>query len=188
MLAAIKLRDYKQAQALWLRLTDNVQKDAPASRLARLLGVELKLAQNDGAGALRLLQSGESVQAKASRAELFLAAQAQLQLNPTAPATEVRARPVSGLAATTQSLQTWVADHPTDAQAWQLLSSSYAAEGLTLSSIRAPGGSQCRPVGLPRRAEPFQNSAGMGAQRRRWHRPLRGIHRRHPHPAGGITG
>jgi len=137
MLAAMKLRDYKQAQALWSRLTDNVQKDAPASRLARLLGVELKLAQNDGAGALRLLQSGESAQTKPSRAELFLAAQAQLKLNPAVPATEARARPASGLAATTQGLQTWVADHPTDAQAWQLLSSIYAAEGLTLSSIRA---------------------------------------------------
>ena len=41
------------------------------------------------------------------------------------------------MATTTQRLQTWVALHPRDAQAWQLLSSAYAAQGRTLSSIRA---------------------------------------------------
>ena len=140
-LAAMKLRDFQEAQTLWTRLTDNVQKDAPASRLARLLGVELKLAQTDGAGALRLLQGGENPTAKASRAELFLAAQAQLQLSTAPPSDEASTRPPastsSTLVTTTQALQTWVADHPNDAQAWQLLSSSYAAEGRTLSSIRA---------------------------------------------------
>lgn len=140
-LAAMKLRDFKQSQALWTRLTDNVQKDAPASRLARLLGVELKLAQADGAGALLLLQSSESPAAKASRAELFFAAQAQLQLSTVSASADANARPPasagSTLVTTTQALQTWVADHPNDAQAWQLLSSAYAAEGRTLSSIRA---------------------------------------------------
>ena len=140
-LAAIKLRDFQEAQTLWTRLTDNVQKDAPASRLARLLGVELKLAQTDGAGALRLLQAGENATAKTSRAELFLAAQAQLQLSTAPPSGEASTRPPastsSTLVTTTQALQTWVANHPNDAQAWQLLSSSYAAEGRTLSSIRA---------------------------------------------------
>jgi predicted Zn-dependent protease len=57
---------------------------------------------------------------------LFFAAQAQLALGAS-----------TALTATTQSLQTWVADHPRDAQAWQLLSSAYAAQGRTLSSIRA---------------------------------------------------
>lgn len=138
-LAAIKLRDYKEAQVLWTRLTDNVRQDGAASRLARLLGVELKLAQSDGAGALRLLQSGESTVTKPSRAEMFLAAQAQLQLSstPGASATGTPSTTSGSLAATTQALQTWVADHPNDAQAWQLLSSTYAAEGRTLSSIRA---------------------------------------------------
>ncbi len=138
-MAAMKLRDYKEAQALWTRLTDTVQKDAPAARLARLLGVELKLAQTDGAGALRLLQGGENAQSKASRAELFLAAQAQLQLSTASPSNDAAARPPasSTLVTTTQALQTWVADHPSDAQAWQLLSSTYAAQGRTLSAIRA---------------------------------------------------
>jgi predicted Zn-dependent protease len=45
--------------------------------------------------------------------------------------------PSSAVSPITQSLQAWVADHPRDAQAWQLLASAYAAEGRTLSSIRA---------------------------------------------------
>ena len=139
-LAAIKLRDYKEAQAVWTRLTDNVRQDAPASRLARLLGVELKLAQADGAGALRILQSDERAMTKPSRAEMFFAAQAQLQLSTVSQQGVSVGTPAAiggSLAATTQALQTWVADHPNDAQAWQLLSSTYAAEGRTLSSIRA---------------------------------------------------
>lgn len=140
-LAATRLRDYKAAQTLWQRLTDSVRKDAPASRLARLLGVELKLAQADGAGALRLLQANDSapVNKLTSRPELFLAAQAQLQMGAAVAAADAGARAGSsnGLATMSQNLQTWVADHPRDAQAWQLLSSTYAAEGRTLSSIRA---------------------------------------------------
>lgn len=138
-LAATKLRDFKAAQTLWQRLTDSVRKDVPASRLARLLGVELRLAQADGVGALRLLQGADGIASgkTSSRAELFLAAQAQLHIGAVAPAAGVVARQANGLAAMSQQLQTWVADHPRDAQAWQLLSSTYAAEGRTLSSIRA---------------------------------------------------
>ena len=140
-LAAVKLRDYKDAQAQWSRLSDSVRTDPVASRLARLLGVELKLAQGDGAAALTLLHSEAKPREKTSRAELFLAAQAQVQLGAAGPAAAGAAadqqRPASSLAATTQQLQTWVADHPRDAQAWQLLSSTYAAEGRTLSAIRA---------------------------------------------------
>ena len=36
----------------------------------------------------------------------------------------------------------WVADHPRDAQAWQLLSSAYAAQGQTLRAIRADAETQ----------------------------------------------
>ena len=135
-LAAIKLRDYKDAQTQWTRLVDSVRNDVVASRLARLLGAELKLAQGDGAAALTLLQGGTKLQDKPSRAELFLAAQAQVQLGAAGSASG-QPRPAGSLTATTQQLQTWVADHPRDAQAWQLLSSTYAAEGRTLSSIRA---------------------------------------------------
>lgn len=139
-LAAIKLRDYKEAQTQWTRLSDSVRNDPVASRLARLLGAELRLAQGDGAAALALLQSGAKPQDKSTRAELFLTAQAQLQqgvAGSTTVASTPGKGPASGLTAITKQLQTWVADHPRDAQAWQLLSSTYAAVGRTLSSIRA---------------------------------------------------
>ncbi len=125
-LAAIKLRDYKEAQALWMRLSDGVRSDEAASRLARLLGVELQLAQNDGVAALRLLQSDRRTAEKLSRAELFYVAQARLQLGSK-----------EAMASITQNLQAWVAEHPRDAQAWHWLASAYEAESRTLSAIRA---------------------------------------------------
>jgi len=140
-MAAMKLRDFAQAHKLWQRLGEKVHADPAASRLARLLGVELMLAQNDGAGAVRLLQDGvDSAAASTSnRAELFLAAQAQLQIatKEGAAANSTGATPGHSLAGVTQNLQTWVAIHPRDAQAWQLLASVYGAQKRTLSSIRA---------------------------------------------------
>jgi len=134
-LAALKLRDFDQAKTLWKRLSDQVRTDAAASRLARWLGAELVLAQGDGTGALRLLAEKGLAQESngkprtdranqtSSRAELFLRVRAHLQ---------------AGLAAqSTQPLQSWLTDHPRDAQAWQLLSSAYTAQGRTLGAIRA---------------------------------------------------
>jgi predicted Zn-dependent protease len=123
-LAAIKLRDFTEAQLQWVRLGEQVRGDAAAARLARLLGVELMLAKGDSVRALELLNGGQGATAKSNRAELFLGAQAHLQTR-------------SGLDTLTQNLRVWVAAHPRDAQAWQLLSSAYAGQGRTLSSIRA---------------------------------------------------
>jgi len=133
-LAAIKQRDFGAALALWARLGQAVRDDAAASPMVRLLGAELWLAQGDGKQALALLQDvpgakslGKDADTGAaparSRAELLLWAQAAVQSG--------QARVV------TQALQTWVADHPRDAQAWQLLSSAHAAQRQVLSSIRA---------------------------------------------------
>ena len=138
-MAAMKSREFAQAQALWLRLNDTVHSDAPAARLAHMLGVELRLAQEDAAGALRLLQSDGKAHAAASRVELLYAAEAQIQLAAHGPAASAGTGVAGkdGLAAISQDLQTWVTEHPRDAQAWQLLSGTYAAQGRTLSSIRA---------------------------------------------------
>jgi predicted Zn-dependent protease len=57
------------------------------------------------------------------RPEVLLAAQAQVQ----------GGRP----AAASQRLQTWVALHPRDASAWQLLGTAYTAQNQTLRAIRA---------------------------------------------------
>jgi predicted Zn-dependent protease len=57
-----------------------------------------------------------------TRAELLLRVQAQQNSE-------------AGLA--TQSLQTWLADHPRDAGAWQQLATIYAAQGRVVGAIRA---------------------------------------------------
>ena len=136
-LAAVKLRDFVQARAVWARLNDSAPKDAAAARLVRLLGVELALADDDSERAAKLLKSAEGSQATVSRVELFYAAQAQLKLSTPTAGAKTGPKSATALATTTQSLQTWVAGHPRDAHAWQLLSSAYAAQGHTLRSIRA---------------------------------------------------
>ena len=120
--AAAKLRDFGAAQDLCGRLNTLAAFDPAPNRLVRLLRAELALAQGEGARALEWLSAPVSKVA-VGRADLFLRAQASLQ---------TRTLPVI-----TQQLQTWVSDHPKDAQAWQLLASAYAAQGRTLGAIRA---------------------------------------------------
>ena len=36
-----------------------------------------------------------------------------------------------------QDVRTWLADHPHDAQAWQLLASAYGAQGRTVAAVQA---------------------------------------------------
>ncbi|MEY3447243.1 MAG: hypothetical protein RIR45_1998 [Pseudomonadota bacterium] len=124
-LAALKLRDYGAAQLHLTRLGEAVRGDPAAARLVRLLGAELAIAQNKGAQALGLLSASgpQTAGLGTSRAELVLTAQASLQ--------------GGSLASAAQALQTWLAAHPRDAQAWQLLSSVNAAQGRTVAAVRA---------------------------------------------------
>lgn len=128
-LAASILRDFAQAGSLHAQLVALVRSDEEAARLARLLGAELALAAGDARRALGWLAPGgggaasTGASAPATRPALFLSAQAM-----------ARTGQASGAA---QQLQSWVATHPRDAQAWQLLSSAYAAQGKTLSAVRA---------------------------------------------------
>ena len=123
-LAALKLRDYAGATALWSRLDAALRSDAAAAPYARWLRAELWLAQGNGASALATLQvKPPNEAASRTRTELFLFAQAATQAGQAALAT--------------QDLQTWVADHPGDAQAWQLLSNAYVAQRRVIAAIRA---------------------------------------------------
>jgi len=117
--AAGKLRDFSTAQTLVTRLQALVSADPPARRLSNLLSAELALMAGQPAQALQILQGMPG-----GRAALFLQAQAGTLI-------------VSQRAQVTQSLQTWLADHPRDAQGWQLLASAYGAQGKTLSAVRA---------------------------------------------------
>lgn len=119
-LAASRLRSLDQTDALGQRLREATRNDAQAARQVRLLLAEIALVRGNAAQAL--VELGPQWSSR-SRAELFLAVQAQLALG--------RADTAS------QSLQTWVADNPGDAQAWQWLARAAAAQGRTVASIRA---------------------------------------------------
>lgn len=115
-LAAAKLRDLPLTQSLLKRLEATVASDPPAQDLKRLLAVEIQLLQGNPAQALALTPSLKP----GSRAAVFYTAQAATQ---------------SGVPQT-QGLQDWVATHPRDAQAWQLLAHAYHAQGRVISAIR----------------------------------------------------
>ena len=118
-LAALKLREFTAAQAAWSRLDVLTRGDAAAARTTALLGAELALAQAQPARVQPLLQGAADM----GRAALFLRAQADIALG--------KAEAVA------QALQTWLADHPRDAQAWQWLAQANAAQGKAVAGIRA---------------------------------------------------
>ncbi|MCM2252593.1 MAG: M48 family metalloprotease, partial [Ramlibacter sp.] len=120
-LASSKLRDPAAAR-LAAKLAATAAGDAQAARLAGLLAAEIALAAGNAAPGADL--DG----AAGARPELLLGAQARV---------------ASGRAAeAAQRLQTWVALHPRDAQAWQLLAAAYTAQGQTLRAIRAEAEAQ----------------------------------------------
>lgn len=125
-LAANRLRDFANARVYLDRLTVLVRPDERAARLSHLLAAEMALAAGDAPRAAAVFNA-----AAVHRPELFLGAQVAAQTGQSAPAGEVA-----------QRLQVWVAAHPRDAQAWQLLSSAYAAQGQTLRAIRADAETQ----------------------------------------------
>jgi predicted Zn-dependent protease len=120
-LAASLLRDFAQASLLLGKLQPLARDNPQAAQQARLLGAELALAAGDARLARERLavKPGEL----ASRPVLFLWSQAMTQ---SGQASQVA-----------QQLQAWVALRPNDAQAWQLLSAAYAAQGLRLRALRA---------------------------------------------------
>ncbi|RYX94550.1 MAG: peptidase M48 [Comamonadaceae bacterium] len=122
-LAQDRLRDFSAARDLVAKLTALTGSDPRAARLARLLAAEIALDAGEPARAAALVNG-----ASADRPEVMLWSQARMRSG----------KPED----VAQRLQTWVAQNPRDASAWQLLSSAYAAQGLALRSIRAAAESQ----------------------------------------------
>jgi len=142
-LAAALLRDLARAQQLASeaqRLAAGATPAEPAAeRVLTLLQAQLALARAEPAAALQWLTGLEG--ASGGRPALLLRAQALLDLDRTAGA----ARPhAAALRQSAETLQTWVADHPKDALAWELLAGSASAVGLTLRGQRA--GAEARAV------------------------------------------
>ena len=137
-LAATRLREFATAKGYLDRLTGLVRADERAARLARLLDAEMALAAGDAARAWAVLNVTAAARSDAGgdalavrRPELFLGAQAAARTGPGAAAGDA-----------VQHLQGWVAAHPRDAQAWQLLSGVYVTQGQTLRAIRADAETQ----------------------------------------------
>lgn len=164
-LAAGRLRDFANARVYLDRLTGLVHADPRAARLSRLLEAEMALAAGDAARATAVLKAnatelsqagGESVAAR--RPELFLLSQIATQTG--------QGGPVAQASNAAQRLQVWVAAHPRDAQAWQLLSSAYAVQGQTLQAIRADAETQVALLDYAAALDRFKAAQELWRQRR----------------------
>ena len=124
VLAGAKLRDHALAGKLAGKLAEVTAGDPQAARQSALLAAEVAAMAGDHRRAAAL---GEGP-SPAARPEVILSSQARI---------------ATGRAAeSAQHLQTWVALHPRDAQAWQLLAAAYAAQRQTLRAIRAEAEAQ----------------------------------------------
>ena len=117
--AAAQLRDFSTARLLLARLKPLAADLAPASKAVELLGIEIDLLDSKIPASAATADIGKA----ASRAELLIEAKSLMAAN--------RASDVS------QALQTWVAEHPRDAMAWQLLATAYGQQNQKVRSIRA---------------------------------------------------
>lgn len=148
-MAALKLREFTSAQALWNQLQAQVRGDPAAARQVRLLGVELALAQGNTRQAGALLQGAGSDAAQPSRTELLMAAQVATVARSQATSSAGDTDTIRSLERIVQQLQTWVADHPRDALAWQRLASAYEVQGRTLRAIRAQAEARAAHLDYP---------------------------------------
>jgi len=123
-LGSSQLRDAQGARATAKRLEALVRDDPAALRLARLLVAEIELTAGDADAALGVLPAD----APNHRPELVLRSQALLRAG----------RGGEG----TSALQSWVALHPKDAALWQLLASTWQAQGQPLRAVRAEAEAQ----------------------------------------------
>ena len=130
ILSNIKLRDFVRANEQKNRLKTAVAGDLFGSKATKLIAIELDIASNNVQAALTQIKPEEQTN-QPSRPELFAYSQVQIASKDTKLASQA-----------TQNLQTWVAKNPTDAPAWQLLTSSYNAVGQPLRAIRADAEAQ----------------------------------------------
>ena len=135
----MQLRDLSAARALLPRLRLALGNHGSALRLVQLLEMEMAFKENDMRGALRALNNVIALPASQwQRPELIYVAQASARLHTASPSMETSQL----LANSVSALQAWVLQSPQDAQAWQVLASSLAAQGRTLASLRAEGEAQ----------------------------------------------
>ena len=136
-LAASMLKDHARAEAQIasaLQLAAGAMPREPqAERTLQLLRAQVLLNKGDAAGAWEVLSALAPLgAASAERPALLLRAQAALDLR-----RRDAAAAAAPLRSGTEALQTWLAEHPQDPAAWELLSATADALGLKLRSMRA---------------------------------------------------
>jgi predicted Zn-dependent protease len=159
-LVASQSRDFAAARQHLRRLDSLALTDARAIRLRRLLVAEIALAADDLALASASLAARpnepvSAVAAKPLRPELLLGAM-----------TAVRAGQPEALRRVAQSLQAWVAEHPRDAQAWQVLSNAYTALGQTGRAVRATAETQVAQLDYGAALDRFRAAQDLARQGR----------------------
>ena len=142
--AAAQLRDFAAARSLLGRLAPLAADMGPAAvQAVRFLGIEMDLMD----GKVPALPVTADIGKAASRAELLLLARALIASN--------RAPEVS------QALQVWVAGHPGDALAWQLLAQSSGQQNQQVRAIRADAESRAAQLDYGAALDRFKAAQGL---------------------------
>ncbi|MDB5842962.1 MAG: peptidase Ste24p [Polaromonas sp.] len=142
-LAAAQLRDFAAARSLLDRLGALAAGTEPAAKAAQLLAVEVDLMEGKVPAAAASADIGKA----GSRAELLVMSKALMAAK--------RAPDVS------QALQTWVAVHPRDAGAWQLLATAYGQQGQAVRAIRADAESRAAQLDYGAALDRFKAAQGL---------------------------
>jgi beta-barrel assembly-enhancing protease len=145
-MAATQLREHARAEAQLAEaqrlLTRATLREPAAERVLSLQQAHAHLARGDHSRALAVLDTLPNTRTPTDRPALLLRAQALLAQHQAA-ATETNGDTrnntsnAGALRDTTEALQTWLADQPRDALAWDMLASTSQALGLKLRGLRA---------------------------------------------------
>ena len=142
--AAAQLRDFAAARSLLGRLAPLAADAGPAaSKAVQLLSIEVDLMD----GKVPPAVDSADIAKAGSRAELLLQARALMASN--------RGLEVS------QALQVWVAGHPGDAMAWQLLAQSSGQQGQEVRAIRADAESRAAQLDYGAALDRFKAAQGL---------------------------
>ena len=142
--AAAQLRDFATAKNLLGRLKSLAAADVPrAAEAVDLLALEIDLL----AGVVPPMAASADIAKATSRAEVLMQSQGLMAAG--------RAQAVS------DRLQTWVAAHPKDAMAWQLLAAAYGRQNQNVRAVRADAESRAAQLDYPAALDRFKAAQGL---------------------------
>ena len=141
--AAAQLRDFPTARRLLGPLKPLTARTAQARTAVELLGIDVDLMD----GKIPASASIVDISKTSTRAELLINAKSLMAAN--------RASDVS------QALQTWVATHPRDAMAWQLLATAYGQQNQQVRAIRADAESRVAQLDYAAALDRFKAAQGL---------------------------